>query len=62
MSSPWEKMKIIAFIEYYKLVKKILDHLGIIEFERKIASKLAEDLQEFDDYIIDAYIDSDHVC
>ena len=30
-----EKMKIIAFIEDYKIVKKILDYVGIYEFERK---------------------------
>ena len=40
-------MRIIAFIEDYKVVKKILDYLGI---------------DEFDEYIIDDYIDSDHVC
>jgi len=30
-----KKMKIIAFIEDYKVVKKILDYLGIYEFEKK---------------------------
>jgi hypothetical protein len=37
LSCPYcgEKMKIIAFIEDYKIVKKILDHPGIYEFERK---------------------------
>jgi len=58
-----KKMKIIAFIEDYKIVKKILDHLRIYEFDNKRAPpKVAEDSQEFDDYIIDDYIDSDHVC
>ena len=28
-------MKIIAFIEDYKIVKNILDYVGIYEFERK---------------------------
>jgi len=57
------KMKIIAFIEDYKVVKKILDYLGIYEFGKKRAPpRAAEDPQEFDDYIIDDYIDSDHVC
>jgi len=28
-------MRIIAFIEDYKVVKKILDYLGIYDFERK---------------------------
>jgi len=57
------QMKIIAFIEDYKVVKKILDHLGIYEFDKKRAPpKVAEDPGEFDEYIIDDYIDSDHVC
>jgi len=57
------QMRIIAFIEDYKIVKKILDHLRIYEFDNKRAPpKIAEDPQEFDDYIIDDYIDSDHVC
>ena len=56
-------MKIIAFIEDYKVVKKILDHLSIYEFERKRPPpKVAEDPGEFDEYIIDDYIDCDHVC
>ena len=55
-------MKIIAFIEDYKIVKKILDYLGIYEFERKgPPPKVAEDPEEFDRYIIDDYIDCDHV-
>jgi hypothetical protein len=58
-----EMMKIIAFIEDYKIVKKILDYLGIYEFDKKRAPpKVAEDPEEFDEYIIDDYIDSDHVC
>jgi hypothetical protein len=58
-----DKMKIIAFIEDYKVVRKILDYLGICEFDKKRAPpKAAEDPAEFDDYIIDDYIDSDHVC
>ena len=44
-------MKIIAFIEDYKIVKKILDYLGIYEFERKgPPPKVAEDPEEFDKY------------
>jgi len=58
-----KEMKIIAFIEDYKVVKKILDHLGIYEFEAKRSPpRAAQDPGEFDDYIIDNYIDSDHVC
>lgn len=58
------EMRIIAFIEDYKVVKKILDHLGIYEFERKRPPpKAGEDLSDgFDEYIIDDYIDCDHVC
>jgi len=32
-------MRIIAFIEDYKVVKKILDYLGIYEFKRDRPSK-----------------------
>jgi len=53
----------LAFIEDNKVVKKILDHLGIYEFDNKRAPpKVAEDPDGFDDYIISGYIDSDHVC
>jgi len=45
------------------VVKKILDHPGIYEFDNKRASpKAAEEPAEFDEYIIDGSIDSDHVC
>jgi len=57
------QMKIIAFIEDYKIVKKILDYVGIYEFERKRPPPridIARD--EFDDYVRDDYIDCDHVC
>jgi len=57
------EMKIIAFIEDYKVVKEILDHLGIYEFERKRPPpKVAVDPDGFDKYIIDDYVDCDHVC
>jgi len=57
------EMRIIAFIEDYKIVKKILDWLSIYEFERKRPPpKVAEDPDDFDEYIIDDYIDCDHVC
>jgi len=46
----------------YKVVKKILDHLGIYEFDKKRAPpKVAEEPVGFDEYIIDDYIDGDHV-
>lgn len=56
-------MRIIAFIEDYKVVKKILDYPGIYEFERKRpSSKIGDDPDEPREYIIDDYIDCDHVC
>jgi len=56
-------MRIIAFIEDYKIVKKILDYVGIYEFERKRPPPKMETCpDEFDDYIRDDYIDCDHVC
>lgn len=58
-----KKMKIIAFIEDYKVVKKILDYLGIYEFERKRQPpKVAEETHGPREYIINDYIDCDHVC
>jgi len=40
------------------VVKKILDYLGIYEFERKRPPPRIEDASdEFDEYIIDDYID-----
>ena len=56
-------MRIIAFIEDYKIVKKILDWPGIYEFERKRPLPRIEICpDEFDDYARDDYIDCDHVC
>ena len=58
-----EKMKIIAFIEDYKIVKKMLDYLSIYEFERKRPlPKIDATSDMFDNYIRDDYIDCDHVC
>ena len=57
------EMRIIAFIEDYKIVKKILDYLGIYEFERKRSPpKIDIAPDSFDEYIRDDYIDCDHVC
>ncbi len=57
------EMRIIAFIEDYKIVKKILNHLGIYEFGKKRAPpKINTSPEEFDDYVRDDYIDYDHVC
>ncbi|GAJ17252.1 unnamed protein product [marine sediment metagenome] len=56
-------MRIIAFIEDYKVVKKILDYLGIYEFGKKRSPPRTDTFpDEFDDYIRDDYIDCDHVC
>ena len=57
------QMRIIAFIEDYKIVKKILDYLGIYESQRKRPPpKIESAPDEFDGYIRDDYIDCDHVC
>lgn len=56
-------MKIIAFIEDYKVVGKNLDYPEIYKFGKKRAPlKVAQDPDGFDDYIIDDHKDSDHVC
>ena len=58
-----KKMRIIAFIEDYKIVKKILDYVGIYEFERKRPPpKIETRPDEPCDYARDEYIDCDHVC
>ena len=47
------EIRIIAFIEDYKIVKKILDHLGIYEFGKKRAPPKMETCpDEFDDYFL----------
>ncbi|MBC8421353.1 MAG: transposase [Actinobacteria bacterium] len=57
------QMRIIAFIEDYKIVKKILDYLGIYEFGKKRAPpKIDTSPGEFDEYSRDDYIDCDYVC
>ena len=51
---------IVAFIEDYKVVGKILDYLWIYEFERKRSPpKISTCPDEFDDYVCDDYIDCD---
>jgi len=56
-------MRIIAFIEDYKIVKKILDYLSIYEFGKKRSPPKRNTCpDEFDDYVRDDYIDCDHVC
>ncbi|MCJ7471914.1 MAG: hypothetical protein MUP02_03795, partial [Actinobacteria bacterium] len=57
------EMRIIASIEDYKVVKKILDYPGIHEFKRKRPPPgVGENPDEFDEYVKDDYIDCDHVC
>ena len=57
------EMRIIAFIEDYKVVKNVLDYLKIYEFGKKRAPpKINIYPDEFDDCIRDDYIDCDHVC
>jgi hypothetical protein len=54
----WWDMRIIVFIEDYKVVKKILDYLGIFEFKQKRPPPIKPgQLDEFDDYIDLEYVD-----
>ena len=55
-------MRIIAPVEDYKVIKKILDYLKIYEFRRKRPPPVkAGQLDDFDDYSRDDYIDYDYV-
>jgi len=50
------QMRIIAFIEDYRIVKKILDYLGINEFKRDRPPPRALPIADsFDDYRCDDY-------
>lgn len=54
-------MRIIAFIEDYKIVKRILDYLGIYEFRRdRPPPKRLVVEYSFDDYAQNDYIDTDY--
>jgi len=54
------QMRIIAFIEDYGVVRKILDYLGIYEFKRdRPPPKKPAVAGLFDDYKCDDYIDYD---
>jgi len=56
------QMRIIAFIEDYKVVRKILDYLGIYEFKRdRPPPKSFAVADSFDDYAQNDYIDCDYV-
>ena len=55
------QMRIIAFIDDYKVVRKILDYLGIYEFKRdKPPPKTLAVADSFDDYAQNDYIDCDY--
>jgi len=54
------QMRIIAFIEDYKVIRKILDWLGIDEFKRdRPPPKRSAVAESFDDYAQNDYTDSD---
>ena len=54
-------MRIIAFIEDYKVVKKILDYLGVDEFRRdRPPPKRLAVADSFDEYAYGDYIDNDY--
>ena len=51
-------MRIIVFIEDYKVVKKILDYLGIYEFKRdRPPPRVLAFTDTFDDWHCDDYVD-----
>ena len=53
-------MRIIAFIEGYKVVKKILNYLGIYEFKKdRPPPKTMAVADTFIDFACDYYIDND---
>jgi len=55
-------MRIIALLEDYKVIKKILDYLKIYEFRRKRPPPVKpSQLDDFDDYSRDDYIGYDYV-
>jgi len=54
-------MRIIAFIEDYKVIRKILDWLGIDEFRRdRPPPKRLQAADLFDDFSQDDYINADY--
>jgi hypothetical protein len=56
------KMRIIAFIEDYKVIRKILDYLGIFEFKRdRPPPKRVGVADSFDDYGRNDYTDCDYI-
>ena len=54
-------MRIIAFIEDYKVIKKILDWLGIDEFKKdRPPPKRVAAADSFDDFAQNDYTDCDY--
>ena len=54
-------MRIIAFIEDYKVIKKILDYLGIYELKRdRPPPRALAAADTFDDCACDDYINCDY--
>ena len=54
-------MRIIAFIEDYGVIRKILDYLGIYEFKRdRPPHKKLAHADSFDDYGQNDYINCDY--
>ena len=54
-------MRIIAFIEDYKVIRKILDYLGIHEFKRvRPPPKRLTSADLFDDYVQNDYVGFDY--
>ena len=54
-------MRIIAFIEDYRVIKKILDYLVIYEFERdRPPSRALSVADSFCEYAQDDYINTDY--
>ncbi|MBM3292400.1 hypothetical protein FJY84_06945 [Candidatus Bathyarchaeota archaeon] len=55
------QMRIIAFIEDYKVIRKILDWLGIDEFKRdRPPPKRLSVIDLFEDFSQDDYINADY--
>ena len=56
------QMRIIAFVEDYKVIRKILDYLGIYEFERdRPPLKVLAVADTFDDWRCDDYVNTDYM-
>ena len=55
-------MRIIALLEDYNVIKKILDYIGIYEFKRdRPPPKTLAAADSFDDYAQNDYIDTDYI-